>query len=674
MTAEPSIIFDEVNERQGVFHRRTFVLGGLAGLGVVAMGARLTQLQLVEAAKYTTMSASNQFNFRLRTPPRGRITDRNGVAVAASRPDFRLTMRRDENKDVPGTLAKLAELVPLTPERQAALVKEIKAAPRATPVVVANDLSWEEFSRVSVRAPELPGVVAEMAEARVYPFGGAFAHVIGYVSRVTATDLEKEGDDPSPLLLHPGFRIGKQGIEKSLDKELRGKAGAQKVEVDAVGRVIREDPAGDIPSTPGAEVVLTLDADVQNRALEVFGAESGACVVMDVRNGDVLCLMSSPSFDPNAFVSGVPGPMYKALNTYERKPLLDKALSGTFPPGSTFKTMVALAALENGVDARQTYTCNGVFPFGNHVFKCDQHHGTQDMHGAIVTSCDVFFYRTALAVGPDKIAETARRFGLGQIFENLGIPGQRAGLVPDRAWKAKRFAKSNPANMKWFPGETPSMGIGQGYTNVNPLQLCTMCSRIANGQKAITPRLIKSVGGKEQPSGAEVPDLPVDKEHLAFVRKAMADVVLAKVANATGAQAQLDLGGLQMAGKTGTAQSHSYAGGRGAHGAQGTWALRDHGWFMAFAPYDEPRYAIVVLVEHGGFGGSAAAPRAREIMKTVLLKDPDMVRRMTQPPKPAAQSESPLPANSSDPAPPPPDGPPLPQAEPTVADPNALPA
>ncbi len=642
MSHEPSIFFDEVNERQGVFHRRTFVLGGVAGLGALAMGARLTQLQLVEAEKYATLSTANQFNFRLRTPPRGRIVDRNGVALASSRPDFRLTMRRDENKDVAGTLAKLAAFVPLTPERQAQLVKEIAVAPRATPVAVANDLSWEEFSRVSVRAPELPGVVAEMGEARVYPFGGAFAHVIGYVSRVTAEDLKKEGDNPSPLLLHPGFRIGKQGIEKALDHELRGEPGAQKVEVDAVGRVIREDPAGDIPSTAGAEVVLTLDADIQNRALEVFGQESGACVVMDVRNGDVLCLLSAPSFDANAFVTGVPGPLYKALSTYDHKPLLDKALSGTFPPGSTFKTMVALAALEIGVPTSTTYFCGGVFPFGNHVFKCDRHHGSQDMHGAIVTSCDVYFFRTALAVGPDKIAEVARRFGLGQIFD-IGIPGQRAGLVPDRAWKRKRFAKSNPLNMKWFPGETPSMGIGQGYTNVNPLQLCTMVARIANGQQAIEPRLIRSVGGEERRSGAAAADLPVDKAHLAFVRKAMADVVLSGTAAGT---AKLDLGPLMMAGKTGTAQSHSYAGGRGAHGAHGAWDLRDHAWFAAFAPYDDPRYAITVLVEHGGFGAEAAAPRAREIMKTVLLKDPDMVKRMQTGAGPPAPTSD-LDANSA---------------------------
>ena len=647
MTAEPHIIFDEVNERQATFHRRTFVMGGLAGLGALALGGRLLQLQVLETQKYATLSTANQFNFRLRVPPRGRIVDRNGVALAASRPDFRLTMRRDENKDIAATLAQLS------PQKQAQLAREIAAAPRASPVAVADDLTWEEFSRVTVRAPELPGVVAEMGEARVYPFGGAFAHVIGYASKVTAADLEKVDGDPPPLMLNPGFRIGKQGIEKALDEELRGEPGAQKVEVDSVGRVIRADPAGDVPSQAGAEVVLTLDADVQNRALEVFGADSGACVAMDVRNGDVLCLLSAPAFDPNAFVPGIPGPLYKALNTYDHKPLLDKALSGTFPPGSTFKTMVAMAALEAGVDPKKTHTCNGVFPFGNHVFRCDKHHGTQDMHGAIVTSCDVFFFSTIVEIGVQKVADTARKFGLGQIFD-IGIPGQHRGVIADPEWKKEYFKRYGPAQQKWYPGDTPSIGIGQGFTNVNALQLCTMVSRIANGQKAIVPRLIKSVAGKERLSGAEVADLPIDREHTAFVRRAMADVVAAKVANATGRNAQLDLGPLEMAGKTGTAQSHSYNGSRGAKGAQGAWALRDHGWFVAFAPYDSPRYAVAVLVEHGGFGGEAAAPKAREVMKTILMKDSEMVARMTErgePPRMAEQTSGTPAAAPDDPTP-----------------------
>ena len=625
---EPSIFFEEVNERQGAFHRRAFLMGGLAGVGALALVGRLMQLQLLDNNRYKRLSEGNQFNFRLIPPPRGRIVDRYGVELAGNRPNFRLLIARDEVSDPQATLDLISELLPIDDRRRRQVMRDLVNSPRFVPVSVADDLTWEQFARVNVRAPELPGVTADMGEARVYPFGGAFAHVIGYVSRVSEADMKREGPNPDPVLLHPGFRIGKQGVERALDLQLRGRAGAQKVEVDAKGRVVRKDPKGDLPPVPGKEVALTLDADIQNRALQVFGEDSGAAVVMDVRTGDILCMASAPSFDANQFVKGMPGPQYAALASYDHKPLLDKALSATFPPGSTFKTMVALAALENGFDPGHTYTCNGAWQFGNHVFHCDKHHGTLNLHDAIKTSCDIYFYQCALTMGPDPIASVARAFGLGQLFD-IGIEGQKRGLVPDRQWKRTHFAR-DPANQTWFPGETPSMGIGQGYTNLNPLQLCVMVSRLANGKKALNPRLIKSIGGVEQPSGAAAANLPFNPQHIDFVRAAMASVV--ESGTAAGA-ADLGLGSIKMAGKTGTAQAHSYeAGTHGAHGAQGDWALRDHAWFVAFAPYDDPRYALSVLVEHGGFGATAAAPKAREIMRVTLLKDPEIRARVVQTP------------------------------------------
>jgi penicillin-binding protein 2 len=621
---EPSIFFHEVNERQGAFHRRAFLIGGLAGAGMLALAGRLMQLQLLEGGRYQNLSQANQYNFRIVTPPRGRIVDRYGVELAGNRADFRLMIARDEVSDPKATLQRVSELLPIDDGRRRQVMRDLTNSARFVPVAVADNLTWEEFSRINVRAPELPGVTADVGEARVYPFGGAFAHVIGYVSRVSADDLKKEGPNPEPVLLHPGFRIGKQGVEKALDHDLRGRAGGQKVEVDSRGRVVRKDPKGDHPAVPGKEVMLTLDADVQNRALEVFGEESGAAVMMDCRTGDLLCLMSAPSFDANQFVKGVPRAEYAALASYERKPLFNKALTATFPPGSTFKTMVALAALENGFDPNHTFTCGGAWAFGNHTFHCDKRHGTLNLHDAIKTSCDIYFYQCALAVGPDNIAKTAHTFGLGELFD-IGIEGQRRGLVPTTQWKRERFA-SNPANQKWFPGETPSMGIGQGYTNLNPLQLCVMVARLANGSKAIHPRLIKAIGGIEQPSGAAVEDLPCNREHIDFVRKAMADVVSGGTAALT---AQLGLGPIQMAGKTGTAQARSYGAGSRAT-LHLDWAMRDHAWFVAFAPYDDPRYAISVLVEHGGWGATAAAPKAREIMRVALLKDPEIRARIVQ--------------------------------------------
>ena len=623
MLSEPSIFFTEVNERQGVFHRRTFLFGGLAGLGMTALGARLGYLQLVEAQRYQKLSASNQFNFRLVPPPRGLIVDRNGTVLATNRPNFRLLVAREEDVEPADTIKTLAEFVPLDDARQARLIKEISNAPKQAPVQIMEDMTWEQFSAINVRAPEMPGVTADMGEVRVYPHGGAFAHVIGYVAKVNKQDLAPSGPNSEAIMLHPGFRIGRQGVEKAFDIPLRGRPGAQKVEVDARGREVRQDPHGDIKAVPGKQIQLSLDADIQNRAMEVFGAESGAAVMMDCRTGDVLCLFSGPSFDANHFVRGLTGPEYRALSQYERKPLFNKALTATYPPGSTFKTMVALAALEHGIDPNRTYTCGGAWPWGGRVWHCDKHHGVQNMHSAIATSCDIFFYQTALAVGPDRIADVARKFGLGQIFD-LGISGQKPGLVPDTAYKRRTF-KKDPV---WHPGETPSMGIGQGYTNLNPMQLCVMAARLANGRKALHPRLIRSIGGVQQPSGAHAEDLPFSQENINFVRAAMAEVTLSGTAAGV---ADLGLGSIKMAGKTGTAQSHTYLTGQGQHGAVGDWSTRDHAWFVAFAPYDDPRYAMSVLVEHGGFGAAAAAPKAREIMRVALLKDPEIRARVERP-------------------------------------------
>ena len=641
--SEPSILFFEVNERQGVFHRRAFLMGGLAGAGLLALGGRLAQLQLVEAQRYQKLSAGNQFNYRLMPPPRGLILDRNGVPLASNRPNFRLMITKDKGMDVEAALDDLSKLVPIDGSRRARLIKDIARAPRKAPVAIMEDMSWEEFSRVNIRAPELPGVTADMGEVRVYPFGGAFAHVIGYVAKVSDRDLTAAEQDPTQdqdLLHHPGFRIGKQGVEKAFDTDLRGRAGATKAEVDAQGRVVRLDPEGDIRPTPGKEIRLTLDADIQNRALEVMGEESGAIVVMDIRNGDLLCMASAPSFDANRFVRGLSGPEYKALSEYERKPLLDKSMTGTYPPGSTFKPTVALAALAAGVNPEARISCSGGWYYGGRTWRCweKRGHGAQNMHDAIKNSCDIYFYQTALRVGPDAIATAARAMGFGQSFD-IGIPGQKKGLVPDRAWKKRAF-KRNPANQIWFPGETPSYGIGQGALTVNALQLAVMTSRLANGKKALVPRLIKSVGGVEQPSGAAVPDLPFSAEHLDYVRAGMAAVSAA--GGTAYRNSQLGLGDIQMAGKTGTAQVRSFDKGVSRDSKDVRWRLKDHNLFVAFAPFDDPRYAVSVIIEHGGLGGgTAGAPRAREVMRVALLKDPEIRARIEKPmPLPDAPPEA----------------------------------
>ncbi|HKP78592.1 MAG TPA: penicillin-binding transpeptidase domain-containing protein, partial [Phenylobacterium sp.] len=370
------------------------------------------------------------------------------------------------------------------------------------------------------------------------------------------------------------------------------------------------------------------DSDIQNRALEVFDENSGAAVMIDCRTGDILCMVSAPSFDANRFVRGLTGAEYRALAGYERKPLLDKCLTGLYPPGSTFKTMTALAVLTAGIDPEARVSCGGGMHFGGRYFHCHKRggHGSQNLNDAIKNSCDTYFYSMSLRVGPDRIAQAARAFGLGQTFD-IGIPGQKKGIVPDPAWK-KRYFKKNEAMQPWWPGENLSYAIGQGYLQVNCLQLAVMTARLANGRKALNPRLIKSIGGKELPRGSDAPDLPFPKEHIDRVRAGMAAVT---DVGGTGYRAsQLGLGDILMAGKTGTAQVRNYESG-GSRGKGGTWSLRDHGLFVAFAPIDAPRYAIAVIVQHGMGGSTAAAPRAREIMRTALLKDPELISRIQKP-------------------------------------------
>ena len=626
--SEPSIFFSEVNERQGTFHRRSFLLGGFAGAGMLALGGRLAHLQILEAQRYEKLSASNQFNFRLVPPPRGLIVDRHGEVLATNRPNFRLLVVKDGVHEPGATLKTLAHFVPLDDDRQARLMREFERTPNQRPVSVMEDMTWEQFSAINVRAPEMPHVTADMGEVRVYPYGGAFAHVIGYVAKVNREDLTDTGPNSEPILLHPGFRIGRQGVEKAFDLDLRGRTGAKKVEVDARGREIRHDQDGDIPAEAGKTVALTLDVDIQNRALEVMGDESGAIVVMDCRNGDLLCMVSTPSFDANRFVRGLSTAEYRALADYERRPLLDKAMSGTYPPGSTFKPTVALAALEAGIDPEQRINCSGGWYFGGRTWRCWRHggHGPQNMHDAIKNSCDIYFYQVALRMGPDYIARAAKALGFGQTFD-IGIPGQRSGVVGSTEWKRTQV-KRDPT---WHPGDSVSYGIGQGYVAVNGLQLAVMTARLANGRKALNPRLVKSVGGVEMPPGDKVEALPFSTEHLDYVRAGMISVANDRSGTAY-RQSQLGLGDVMMAGKTGTAQVRSYDGVASRSSDSVRWGLKDHNLYVAFAPVDDPRYAVSVIIQHGGKGGAtAAAPRAREVMRVALLKDPEIRARIERP-------------------------------------------
>jgi penicillin-binding protein 2 len=629
MNDSPAIVFTDVNERQGAFHRRTVLMGGLVGAGLAALGIRLVHLQVLQGSKYKQLSTNNQYNLRLLPPLRGLIVDRNGLIIAGNRPSFRVLLIKNRIDDIDDTLDKLAFVLPQTAGNRRRILRDINQSRRFVPTAVATDLTWEDFSRVNLYAGLIPGVVPDMDQLRVYYYGGAFSHVVGYVSKINQGDLEKaikNNPNPDPLLFHPSFRIGKSGVERALDAELRGTAGAKRIEVNATGNIVEEDDDDATPSVPGQEVMLTLDAEVQNRAMEVFGDESGSAVMMNVHTGEVICMYSGPSFDANLFVSGISSKAYKILSEYERLPLLDKAIGSTFAPGSTFKLNTALALLQAGVDPKIRVNCPGSYQFGNRRFYCWQKkgHGPVDMHGAIKHSCDVYFYHMCNIAGPDRIADTARKLGLGQIFKDFELDGQKAGTIPDTKYKREKF----PNDKTWHPGETLSVAIGQGYVNVNCLQLATYTARIANGHKAVTPTLIKKIGDKDLIKDRDYKDIGIPPEHLELVRSGM--YAVSNDGDGTAFRAsQLDLGGIKMSGKTGTAQVHSYD--NASTRKSDVWKKKDHGLFVCFAPSDNPKYALAVILEHGVAGAKFAAPRAREIMRLALIKDPEMQSRIMQP-------------------------------------------
>ncbi|HKY18207.1 MAG TPA: penicillin-binding protein 2 [Rhizomicrobium sp.] len=606
-------LFDKKDKsRYATFTRRSVGMGaGMTAVFAVLAG-RLYQLQIRDGDQYLLEAEDNRVSERLIVPPRGRIMDRYGAELANSRRNYRVLLVREQAPDgVEKALDAIGKVILLTDQQRKKVLHDLAINKKFVPVPVAENISWEEFSRVNLHLPYLPGVQCDVGEARDYPFGKELAHVLGYVASVSPKDMELDED---PLMNLPDMRIGKRGVEKQFEKEIRGRAGASRVEVNAYGRVIRE--LGQDPGKAGEDVYLTLDRAVQGLADKALEGQSAALVVMDVNNGDVLAMSSTPGFDPNLFNVGLTGAQWRDLTTNDHKPLLNKFMGGTYPPGSTFKTAVALAAIEAGIATPDYHvSCSGVYNFGGHAFHCwrRQGHGTVDVVAAIQRSCDVFFYETSRRLGIDRIEEAARKLGLGAPT-GIELPGERSGLVPSRAWKQKTYKSA------WQQGDTLSVGIGQGYITVTPLQLCQQAARIASG-KAVSPRLVHSVGGRVMPR-AEFAKLDFSDSALEIVRLGMN-----KVVNEPGGTAYLEripVPGLEMAGKTGTAQVRVYTREERLRGlsknASLDWKLRDHGLFIGYGPVIDPKYAIVCVVEHGS-DGHPQVKAARDAMRLTLERD-----------------------------------------------------
>ncbi len=600
-------------ERTNVFTRRALLMmgGQVAVLGTLA--ARLYQVQVREGARYTTLADENRISARMIAPPRGRILDRFGTVVAGSSTNWRVVLIAEQVNNVPATLEAFSALLPLSEYERTRIDRELHRKRKFIPVLIREFLTWDEMATIEVNAPDLPGIVVDAGTTRNYPFGRHLAHIVGYVAPPNEADV---ADDP--LLGLPGLRIGRAGMEKFHDLGLRGRAGSVQLEVNAVGRVIRELDRQE--GLPGEDVGLTLDAGLQQAVLATLADQSASAVVMDCRNGEVLAMATNPSFDPSVFNSGVSQAQWLEWTKDRRTPLINKATSGLYAPGSTFKMAVALAGLESkAITPADRIGCPGFLDLGDTRFHCWRKggHGMQDLRGGLKNSCDVYFYEAARRTGIDKIAAMSNRLGLGVELE-LDLPGQRSGLIPTREW---RMGKGHA----WNIGDTIVSGIGQGFVQVTPLQLATYASRIASG-RLVQPHLTRKLAGVLQP-GSEPDDwssLGMTDKLLQTVREGMWAVVNEQ--GGTAPLARLADPQAQMAGKTGSAQVRRVSRELRESGHFDSeklpWEYRPHALFVAYAPYDAPRYALSVVVEHGNAGAAAAAPMAREIMTEVLRRDP----------------------------------------------------
>ena len=604
----------ETEESAGLVTRRGLVLGGLQVGFMGLLGFRMRQMQVEEAEQYRLLAEENRINVRLIPPSRGIIYDRHGIPVAQNTQNYRIVIVREDAGDVEETIAKLRRLVPLDEDELERSLKEMYRRSPFVPVTLADRLTWEDLAEVAVNAPVLPGITPDVGLSRDYPLAEDFAHIVGYVGPVSDYDLSKI-EDPDPLLQIPKFQIGKIGVETKLEAELRGKAGTKRIEINAAGRVMRELSRDEY--TPGEDLQLTIDHGLQNYAQARLAGESAGSVVIDIETGDLLAMASAPSFDPNLFVRGISSKDYGELRDNIYKPLFNKAVQGLYPPGSTFKMMTGLAAMRAGViGPGETVYCPGFMSFGGRRFHCWKRggHGSMDLNNAITQSCDVYFYEAANRLGVDRLADLCHEFGLGEKHD-IPMSAVQEGIIPDTRWKAQVRGE------RWNPGETLNTAIGQGDVLASPLQLAVMTARIASG-KAVKPRLIKSINGVEVPPET-VPDMNVPANLMALVRRAMWNVSNGQRGTAT--RSRIVTEGMEMAGKTGTSQVRNITAAERARGVfrndQLPWNRRDHGLFVAFAPFDKPKYAIATVVEHGGGGSTAAAPPSRDILLYALYGD-----------------------------------------------------
>ena len=584
--------------------RRGLLIGAGQVVFAGALAARMRYLQVEEADKYHLLAEENRINIRLIPPSRGQIFDRDGTPLALNEPSYRIVIVPEDSDDIHATIARLSTLIELDAEDLNRALTEIERSPPFLPITLADRVEWDAVAKVAANSLALPGVIPDVGLSRRYPLAQDFAHVVGYVGPISDYDLERI-ENPDQLLRIPRFQIGKLGVENKLEETLRGKAGTKSVEVNAVGRVMRELDRREGDS--GADLQLTLDHKLQSYIRTRLGNESASVVVMDIENGDIRAIVSTPDFDPNLFVRGISVADYSELRDNEKRPLASKAVQDSYPPGSTFKMVAALAALEAGVmEPNETVYCPGYMEISDRKFTCWKKvgHGSMDLNTSLRESCDVYYYDLALKVGIEKMTEMANRLGLG---ERHAVPmsAVASGLTPTKEWKLIY------RDADWVIGDSANAAIGQGYVLATPLQLAVMTARLASG-RGVEPRLVKRIGGVEQPSGAGE-DLGISEDHLRQIRRGM--FAVSNHRKGTAYSSRIADTEIRMAGKTGTAQVRSSI----VDNEEVPWEQRDHALFVNFAPYENPKYAVAVVVEHGGGGSSTAAPIARDITLQALF-------------------------------------------------------
>ncbi len=598
------------NDKGKVLIGRTLVWVLIQFMLLLLIIARLYYLQVYQADQFSTMADENRISTRLLIPPRGVIVDRHQKVLAGNRQNFQAMIVAEQTASVQETLDRFKKIMPLSEAEEERIKKDLKKYRRFVPIKIKDGLSWDDVSKVLLASPEMPGIIIDDGLSRYYPFGRQTAHVLGYVSSVSENDMKKDND---PLLGIPGFKIGKDGIEKQFEKKLRGAGGNLKLEVNALGRVMKEIER--IDGTAGENLQLSIDTRLQQKAYELYGEESGAAVLMDVNSGEILAFVSTPSYDSNDFSQGVGGDFFRTLLNDEKSPLMNKAVAGLYSPGSTFKMVVALAALEAGIITKDSKVfCSGKTQLGNHLFHCwkKSGHGALNVVEALQHSCDIFFYDVAQKLGIEKIAAMARRFGLG-LPTGIEVGGEKSGLIPDKKWRLERFGEP------WQTGETLIAGIGQGYILTTPLQLAVMTARLVNGGREIRPTFVKPDAEQLK----NIRRISVNKNYLEIVKEGMCAVV--NRPGGTAFASQFNYNGKRMCGKTGTTQVRRISMKERQSGIVKQedlpWKYRNHALFVGYAPQDNPKYAVAVLVEHGGGGSTVAAPIGSKLLLEALKLD-----------------------------------------------------